>query len=570
MRPATAPNSPEPYRGATDMPGMVGQNSLAGPFGRLTAMVSADVIATCALMFAILSGKLTFAFLLPDHLLPTFLLEFRLWGILAVVFLLRRSLRDIQQFREPIFIGTICLLAFFVVRSIGLANSAEPILDALYLAIEATAVAVLAAKQECVKTMGVMSLLLAMVLFLLALWGVRNEDLNGPGWAPIGGPITFYRIEYLGLCIALYCFMDRSKTIFLVLICAFFFATWSSLSKIAVAASIVALVPVLVVELARNQYKRLILLSLALLAGFFVWQTRLGPTMQLRFAGSAVLQEGLAGTRPVARTQVAVEEGLAGLANATPVARTQVAVEEGLAGLANATPVARTPMAVEEGLAGRANARPVARTPMAAEAILPQAAGLASTRVSNGAVPSGDNLAVDGLPPSNRSLNPGQDLFLQSEYCILTAEIARECRSNALTDRSGRLLMFAEAMRGFAQSPIIGNGLGQYAVRSINVGTNVLEVYDYPHNILAEIAFTGGAIALVLMLSFLAYTAHLFANAPLREPRSAALISFGIFMFLSALVAGDLYDFRLFFCLCIGLSVVHTQAVKRAAIAPDR
>lgn len=491
---------------AIDMPSTAAQNPHSIPQGRLASLVSTDVIATCALMFTILSGKLSFAFLFPDRLLPTFLFEFRLWGVVALAFLLRHSLRESRHLREPIFVGTICLLAFLIVRSLGLENSAEPILDALYLSIEVAAIAVLARKKECVTTMGMLSLGLAVLLFLLALWGVKNEDLNGAGWAPIGGPITFYRIEYLGLCVALYCYLNRPNALFLVLISVFFFATWSSLSKIAIVASIIALAPVYVVCFSRNQYKQIALVSIALLTSCLVWQVRLGSTMQLRVAESAVLQQGLN----------------------------------------------------SDGIDAR---QPSGRWPNAFRGQI----GAAKT-------PFGDKSGIEALPPGTRALNPGpgtralnpgQDMFLQSDYCIVTAEITLECRSNALTDRSGRLLMFAEAMRGFAQSPIVGNGLGQYVVRSINVRTDVLEAYNYPHNILAEMAFTGGAVALMLFLSILGYTAHLFANAPIREPRSAALVCFGIFMFLSALAAGNFYDLRLFLCLCVGLSVMHTQSQKR-------
>jgi len=511
-------------------------------------LMSVDRLAACALMFTLLSGKLSYSSLLPDHLLPTFLFEFRLWGVVALIVLLRSSLRDAWGFREPILVGTLCLLAFLVGRSIGLDNTAVPILDALYLSIEVGAVAILAKRRESLKTMRTLALALAVLLFLLALWGVKNEDLNGAGWAPIGGPITFYRIEYLGLCIALYCFLARPRIVYLLMIGVFFFATWSSLSKIALVASIVALAPVYVVGLARNQYKQLLLLSSALLVAYFTWHAQLGSTMQLRVAQSAVLQQGQAGIgqdgrQPSRRIQIDCN---------TPSAASAVyCASEADIKLADAKS-GEQPVTHEQEHASRNESRP--ETP--SDCNKPRATN--SVHCASQA----DIKPVEATP-GDRALNPGQDFSLRGDYCLLTAVGEMDCLSSTLTDRSGRLLMFAEAMRGFAQSPIIGNGLGQYTVRSINLNTQALEGYDYPHNILAEMAFSGGVIALGLMMLILAFAAHMFVNVPLREPRAAALVSFGIFMFLSALAAGDFYDLRLFLCLCVGISVIQKQALSR-------
>jgi hypothetical protein len=42
------------------------------------------------------------------------------------------------------------------------------------------------------------------VVFLMAAAGMGEPELYGHGWAPIGSPITFYRIEFLTLCCGLY------------------------------------------------------------------------------------------------------------------------------------------------------------------------------------------------------------------------------------------------------------------------------------------------------------------------------------------------------------------------------
>lgn len=485
-----------------ETPSMALHTEASALLRQLRSFLNTDVVTACFLMFTILSGKLSFASMFPDRLLPDFLFELRLWSVLAVCWLLRRSLRDMQQFKEPILVGTLGLLAYLVIRSVGLDGSGEPILDALYLAIEVAAVAVLASRQRCVTAMGVLSITLALLLFLLALWGVKNEDLNGAGWAPIGGPITFYRLEFLGLCIAMFCFLNRPRILLLLLllllISVFFFATWSSLSKIALIASVIALAPVYIVCLARSRYMQAGLLTVALGAAFAVWQVKLGATMQLRVADSAVLQQG------------------AGDADSRQSSRQQRLTMFG-----------------------------------GTKDLPPQEVKLSKLQ---------DIQVLRGLSPETPLLSPGQDLFIRSEYCIVSDAISLECRSNALTDRSGRLLMFAEAMRGFTQSPIVGNGLGQYAVRTVSARTMTMETYGYPHNILAEMAHAGGLFALALMFCMLTYAAHVFVNASIREPRYAAIVAFAIFMFLSALAAGDFYDLRLFLCMCVGLSVLHRKS----------
>jgi hypothetical protein len=85
---------------------------------------------------------------------------------------------------------------------------------------------------------------LGVVLFLFCIAGFGNPDLNGAGWAPFGGPITFYRIQFLAFCCALYLFArGREPIVFLHLLVAAIglFSALASLSKVAVVGSIVAI-----------------------------------------------------------------------------------------------------------------------------------------------------------------------------------------------------------------------------------------------------------------------------------------------------------------------------------------
>ena len=423
--------------------------------GALGPYMTREVWAAGLLTAAVLAGKLSFAPPAPSPGLPAHLFEFRLWLTVVAVLLSVRRMSEVRQYLSPVQACTGLLLAYLVLRSLGLAGSGDQILDAFFMAVQITGLAVLAVRARCLTAIGCVALGAATGLFVLALFGVNDEVLNGNGWAPIGGPITFYRIEFLGLCISLYCFLGRPRIVYLALIGIFFFATWASLSKIAIFASLIALTPVFYVYLGRREFGKVSLVAVAILIGCLVWQERYGTIMQLRISEAANV------------SQISPNER-----------------------------------------------------------------------------------------PSSNGLHAGQDLALSAEYCTRSADRTSVCRSNVLVDRSGRLILFAQAMHGFLESPLFGMGLGQYRLTSINKSTGIEQAYLYPHNIVAEMMYSGGVIALSLLLLILGYSLMAYRRAVRLEPRACTIIGLGIFILLSALASGDLYDLRLFLCASVVLCVL--------------
>lgn len=148
---------------------------------------------------------------------------------------------------------------------------------------------------------------------------------------------------------------------------------------------------------------------------------------------------------------------------------------------------------------------------------------------------------------------------LSSEYCLyqqsrtVDATLEVVCRRATFVDRTARLSFAAEALRGYVQRPLIGHGMGQFQITTINASNLLPDSYFYPHNFLLEVAFEGGTVGLVLALLALVLLATELTKG--RAPLAARILftSFMVFMFLSTMVAGDFYDSRLFWLAAFGL-----------------
>ncbi|WP_425905828.1 O-antigen ligase family protein [Nitrobacter sp. TKz-YC02] len=418
------------------------------------------IIATAALTISILAGKLAFPRLFGETDTSPHWLEIRLPALLVAAglvaaILLQTKLSSFKHFaKDGIYFAfsVTALAAYLVVRSLGLDSSAPAIIDNLYLTAQVWLLVLLASNRQWASAIAGTSLATAALLFLLALAGVNKAEINGLGWAPIGGVITFYRIEFLGLCVSLYLYLRGNKPIMLPLIGVFFFATLATLSKAAALSAIVALGIVFAALLARRRVLSLALLFISLAIAFSIWNVRFNSSMSKRISEAFV----------------------------------------------------------------------VFNNPTIGEA--------------------GPNHGQDGV-----RLNPGQDMEIRIDYCLLSAK-REECQSKVITDRSGRAVLLTVALSGFMSSPVFGNGLGQYVVNSINVYNGAPEPYRYPHNILAEWMFTGGLVALALAMVMLALAAKLCWQESDRSLPSSAIVSFIVFVFLTALASGDQYDLRLLLC----------------------
>lgn len=134
---------------------------------------------------------------------------------------------------------------------------------------------------------------------------------------------------------------------------------------------------------------------------------------------------------------------------------------------------------------------------------------------------------------------------VSARYCIFDANEALKCIERGFSDASQRAILVAEAISGFLERPLFGNGFDRYRVTTIHPGTHQPDPYTYPHNLLAEIAFEGGAVGLILLALALTMVIASISNSSAPLLIKASIGGFILFMLIAATFGGDLYDSRL-------------------------
>ncbi len=467
-----------------------------------------------ALVFvAIFSGKFSFdRFVAETSRTPW--LELRIWAsVLACAvafFLIYRGHLKIPAFRKELLLGLafiVLLHGYFIVNAVligDVTRQAEYILDFSLLLLWAFLVVFYFRSQADLIVFSIIAEAVALTLFILALLGWGNPDLNGEGWAPLGGTITFYRIEFLAFCAGLYLSTlttaTYSKGIHLMVAGIGLFSALASLSKAAfIAAFCVALVAIFNL-LSVKQYQRaagIATITCAVFFGFFwikgdLLQNRVeratGSTLTVRPAEPAVCPAGITpppwsllhaySTRILEKIQL---QQAISIDDLTEEERTQL----------------RTLWQV---------------------------------------------FKKDDLPHYLADLKP----FLLSINGIVV-----------LKDGTTRLPMALTAWDAFVPHKWFGIGVGNYIYQGFNSCTDVIDIYRYPHNIILEILATTGLFGIVLFLGAVFYFQVLLRRYFLRDSASICLAGYGMFIIITALFAGDIYDFRLYWY--IGLIILVTS-----------
>ncbi len=141
------------------------------------------------------------------------------------------------------------------------------------------------------------------------------------------------------------------------------------------------------------------------------------------------------------------------------------------------------------------------------------------------------------------------------------AEVARTRFVELFEERllSGRPELFSQAWSIFLDDPLLGVGVDGFFVL-YGASANL----QYPHNLVLELAVTGGVTAVVLFLLFLATLVRdTRLLRPLTVDQFAMLISAG-FVGAASLVSGGIYDTR-FFWVFVALAVNPPAARARAS-----
>jgi len=124
-------------------------------------------------------------------------------------------------------------------------------------------------------------------LLLFSLAGFRNPEVNGPSLTPFGGPITYYRIQFVAFCAALYLWTTSAtgltKGLHLLVAVATLFAVFTSLSKVAMAAALASVLVLIVWLFSTKRARDGLLLIAVMVAALACFQSTKGQISN-RFA----------------------------------------------------------------------------------------------------------------------------------------------------------------------------------------------------------------------------------------------------------------------------------------------
>lgn len=105
---------------------------------------------------------------------------------------------------------------------------------------------------------------------------------------------------------------------------------------------------------------------------------------------------------------------------------------------------------------------------------------------------------------------------------------------------SVRMELYGQALDAWVASPIFGHGIGSFPVVS-----DMGDVRNYPHNILLEVAAELGLVGLLLFAVLLA--AFLWTVMQATTPERVFVLTIVAYMFVNAMISGDLSDNRALF-----------------------
>ena len=246
-----------------------------------------DLLYGGLLAITVFAGKLGLGRLAPA-LGAGYLTEIRLWALLGAVLLAwraRHRLRDIGR-ALPLAVSLVALCAYLALR--GLAGHGPgyeaDLVDMAFILAQCALVCMSTRRQLLVVGAGAIAL--ALLMFILAVAGVGDEALNGDGWGPIGGPTTFYRIEFLAACLC-WAALHRpgwQRWILAGLAGVFLFGTVASLSKIALPGAVLVLAGLTLQALWRRDLPRAAWIVGTTVLSVALWQATMAEAMHNRVA----------------------------------------------------------------------------------------------------------------------------------------------------------------------------------------------------------------------------------------------------------------------------------------------
>lgn len=480
-----------------------------------------ELLACAAILAAILSGKLQ----VPVGGLgiePSIWTEIRLWMLPIGTALLIPEIRStsVRHLARPVVVCLSILLAYLFGRSFFdvEGGTLAKRIDLVYLFAEIILVSVAVLHAKRIAMLAYTLIGLALVYLAIAVAGqifpALGSEVNfGLGWGPVGGPITFNRVQFLAFCVAM-CLARGSAIRYLVygaLGCIFLFATIASLQKAALLSAA---------------------LTILFIAAHLLWNRRYIQLASLLFIGltASTALLSIYGDRLSYRIERLTEPGQ-GTPDVAAVPQAEILAESAV-----------TPAVIElpEVLPADTGSTVPMKPPAPIEVIEPEPQEVDSPLF----------IVPDVPQPTTAFTIDAFTILLR--YCVYdhphvegNAQPQLSCPAVELNDRSTRLVFWAEAVRAASRSPIVGNGIGSFQVTVVNNSTMRPDTYPYPHNLILEIASEAGAVGVVLLFLALFAAAFAPATSPASVTTRIYVMAFMVFLFLGTMFSGDFYDSRL-------------------------
>ena len=442
------------------------------------------------IFIAIFSGKFSFDRFAVEASRTSWL-ELRAWAsmlaaVLALV-LVRRSGFGFPVLQKSLLVGMalmVLLHGYFILNLVFIGEGSHQsgyVVDFSLLLVVGVLIAFYFRSQVELIVFSIIAEMAAIALFAFALAGFGNPDVNGIGWAPFGGPITFYRIEFLAFCSGLYLSSVTTSAFIrgghLIVAGIGLFSALASLSKAAPLGAICVILFIAFNLLSIKQYKKAASIGVITCVIFFAFYSVMGSHLQTR------IERAAGATSPAGATSWNQLNNF-------------------------------------------------------------------STKMLE-KVQSQNVTSVEGLTEDERSqLKAIGQMFeggsLPSYTNDLKAFLGTVNRLVILYDGSTRFQMALAAWDSFVFHKWFGIGIGNYVYKSFNSRSNGIDTYRYPHNIILEIMATAGLVGLGAFLVAILYLQVLLKQQFLRYGLPVYFIGYGVFIFVTALVSGDIYDFRFY------------------------
>ncbi|KHD89996.1 MAG: hypothetical protein OM95_00255 [Bdellovibrio sp. ArHS] len=431
------------------------------------------------------SGKFSFARFLDESARVPWL-ELRIWAILGIfvsMIFLKENRKDLFKMERGVlfFFGTYAVFLTYVF--INLFNWGtethrnDLVYDSLVVIASLILISIQFKDEQGIVRFCKAAELFGGVLFMLCLVGFGNPDLNGSGWAPFGGPITFYRIEFFVFCAAVFLAFKstkrREQVVHLLFAVVTLYSTFASLSKMATAAAMLAIVYLTYILVSKGDYKKAGLLVLSGVVTFTLFVKTFGT----RFVGRINEISNISVEKSASSEVVFIPD------NVKLLYRNDLKFEE---------------------------------------------------------------LSVD---QKKKMISVGS--FFYDNYPNYQEEFAGFLRFvdryAIIYDGSARLRMWMEAFDLFKAHRWFGGGVGNYSYTELNYyAKGGMETYRYPHNIFFELVSTTGLVGLALFGLCLFVFLVLVSRAVDKFPAFVFLQGYMLFVFLTSMFAGDLFDFKIF------------------------